>query len=412
MALKREDFLGRLKHAGLNANLRMGTFEESTSRLNYRQTVKLAVSSGGDRGLRNRASPKVAFGKATRPWLNIGLYRPGTHEVFDIGTCAAQDPHINELVRSVRYALKDNLIPVHDQVVENRAGTSRIRVIQMGLRYLLVRRAHSTGKLHLTFVCSAEILTKLRIVARQVRQRHPELIGVTLHRNQSTGNAILNLNDVASPANEVLIGDAVLPDSVAGIAVEWDPLAFAQTNLDVAERMYRRIWELADVRPLETWLDVYCGVGLIGLGAAKRATRVIGIEENAASIERAKRNADLNAIANWSGVSGRAEDLLAGALGAGKMPDFIGSSPVGVVTLNPSRRGCQPEVLDALAAMRPRQIIYMSCDAGTFLRDLKRLEDCGYETRLIENFDMFPGTMHYESLAVMTAKPADLKTNV
>lgn len=400
LEIKKAQFTELLARSGLNPNVRMGSFESSPVKLNYRQTVKLAVATP-DRGARGFARAESVV---SNNWLNIGLYRPGTHDVFDIGACPAQDKEVNEIVRSIRYALKDNEIPIHKQVVTTRIGKdgeqSSARIATRGLRYLIVRRTYSGSQFLVTFVSSLDAPARFKVVARQVKQRHSNLVGACFHLNSSTGNAILDFDEDRSGENaiQVLVGSETLSDSLAGVNLEIHPLSFYQVNPPVAERIYRRIWELADVKPLESWLDVYCGIGTIGIGIASQCAQVIGIEENHSSLQHAIRNAELNNASNWRGLAGRAEDVIQERKHLG---DLLAGRPAGVVTLNPSRRGCQPKVLEGIAAMAPRQIIYMSCSASTLFRDLAKLEQLGYETRLLENFDMFPGTPHYETLAVL-----------
>jgi 23S rRNA (uracil1939-C5)-methyltransferase len=419
---KREDFETALKDLNPSVTISSGPMEPSPVRLGYRHSVKLAVALDP-----LPPSSRGPLAKGAKPWIRIGLFRPGTRDVTDIGWCAAQEPSLNALIKSLRYALKDNDVPIYQPAApvqslrDNRSRPPsrwerpdprrRAPQTKHGIRYVVLRRAYASSAMHLTLVTSVEMRAKLMIVARHLRQRHPELMGVSVHLNTSPGNAFFDLNQDALDRKELLLGQSELEDCLAGIRVEWSPLAFAQANPGVAERMYRRIWEVADVRPLETWLDVYCGVGIIGLGAAQRAARVVGIEENPASLAQAQRNAALNSITNWSGLVGRAEDLLARGGSTSPAADVGGLAgldgfPLGVVTLNPSRRGCQPEVIQAVTSRRPRQIIYMSCEAKTLVRDLKLFDSLGYATRLIENHDMFPGTMHYESLAILTPKNA------
>jgi 23S rRNA (uracil1939-C5)-methyltransferase len=413
--MKKSQFAELLTRAGLNPNVRVGSFEGSPVRLNYRQTVKLAVATP-DRGSRGFSSPRsgpvrrsadAASTSNMINWLNIGLYRPGTHDVFDIGACPAQDKEVNEIVRSIRYALKDNQIPIHKQIVTTRVGRngeqSSARIVTRGLRYIIVRRTYSDSQFLVTFVSSLDALAKFKVVARQIKQRHSNLVGICLHLNANTGNAILDFDEASTGESptQVLLGSETLVDSLAGVRLEIHPLSFYQVNPPVAERIYRRIWELVDVKALESWLDIYCGIGTIGIGVAQRCAQVIGIEENRASLEHAIRNAALNNASNWHGLAGRAEDVMQEG---NQLDALLAGKPLGVVTLNPSRRGCQPKVLERVAALSPRQIVYMSCSAPTLFRDLAKLEQLGYETRLLENFDMFPGTPHYETLAVMTRR--------
>lgn len=407
--LKRVDFAERLGAAGLNPEPRVSHFEEAASRLGYRHSVKLAISADPVQADRSRPLGGKGQGRGAPSgrWIRIGLFRPGTRDVTDVGWCAAQAGPINGVLQSLRHAIKTHEVPVHGergpQAMPRSDGRwQRDAKPALGLRYVIIRKAYVSDAMHLTFVSSLDMPAKFMLMARHLRQRHADLLGVTAHINTTAGNAFIDSSEGGTLGTSLVLGEETLPDVIADIKVSWAPLAFVQANPAVTERMVRRIWEIADCRPLETWLDVYCGVGLIGLGAAKRATHVIGIEENPIAVQQAVQNAQLNGVTNWQGFAGRAEDILGGAPAPDQ--DVLAGRVLGVVTLNPSRRGCQPEVLSALAARRPRQIIYMSCDAGTLVRDLKILDGLNFETRLIENFDMFPGTSHYETLAVLTPR--------
>lgn len=377
---KKRAFAALLADANLQQTPRLGSFEGSSAHTHYRKTVKLAVAS-------RVHGPKV--------WIDIGLYKPGSHDVFDLGFCPAQDHHLNMMIQTLRYAIKENQVPVHREQVEKIRGRTQTVVRQKGLKYVVARRSHRGAAMSLCLVSTASIKPRLRLMARQVKQRHPELQLVTWHLNETAGNAIF---DFDQSQVETLIGDttAVFTEHIAGLELTTHPLSFFQVNPEVAERMYRRIGELAQAAPLERWIDLYCGVGAIGLAAGTSAAEIIGIDETEAAIAAAQENAERNGRHQWKGLSGRVEKVLA------EHPLFGDKGlPTGVVSLNPSRRGCQPEVIRAVAAMQPHTIVYMSCSQTSLLRDLKIFEGCGFHTRLIENFDMFPGTNHYESLVVL-----------
>jgi 23S rRNA (uracil1939-C5)-methyltransferase len=378
---KKQAFAQMLAQAELEHTPRMGSFEGSAAHTHYRKTVKLAVASR-------------THGQKT--WVDIGLYKPGSHDVFDLGFCPAQDHHLNMMIQTLRYAIRENQVPVHREEVETFRGRSQTVVRQKGLKYIVARRAHQSSAMSLCLVSTGTIKPRLRLVARQIRQRHPELQLVTWHLNETRGNAIFDFNQ--KPV-EVLIGDAAasFTENIAGLQLTTHPLSFFQVNPEVAERMYRRMGELTQATPLERWVDVYCGVGAIGLSAGASAGEIIGIDETEASVAAARQNALQNGRPQWKGLSGRAEQVLT------EDPLFCGQGglPTGVVSLNPSRRGCQPAVIRAVATMAPHTIVYMSCSQSSLVRDLKLFEEQGYASRLIENFDMFPGTDHYETLVVL-----------
>ncbi len=388
LALKKSNFETMLERSRINPQVRLGSFESSQSQTHYRQSVKLAVSS------------KYKDGKS---WIDIGLFKPGTHDVFDIGFCPAQNKDINALIQSVRFALGDNKVPIHAQRIDAEGGgrSGVPRIVTPGVRYVLARKTTGTDRLSLCFVTSAPLSAKLKIVARQLKQRHGNLESVSFHVNTQTGNPIVD-HEQENPAT-VLLGELFVEEEIADLRLELHPHSFFQVNPPVAERMYRRIWELAETRSHERWLDLYCGLGAIGLGVAKKGTDVVGIDETKSSVNSAKRNSILNNCSeHWEGLVGRAEEILCSA-SSNKLLNNA-ARPFGVVSLNPSRRGCQPEVIQCIGASSAHTVVYMSCSQSTLFRDLERLEAQGFETKLVENFDMFPGTPHYETLAVLKRK--------
>ncbi|MCA2958947.1 MAG: 23S rRNA (uracil(1939)-C(5))-methyltransferase RlmD [Silvanigrellales bacterium] len=386
LQLKTQDFRALVASKGdIFARVRIMDCTASDVRFGYRHTAKLVVSERRERFFR----PAPAGTKATPPkrWLSIGLYQPGSHEVVDIGNCPVQTPHINSIVAHLRGALKTFDISVYDE-----------RTRQGDLRYIVIRTAHRTRKTLLTFVTSTAQKAKFTPLARDLMERFSTTLeGVLLHVNGTAGNAIFELNGaVGESMKDVLLsGRRSLEEELCGLKLRVSAESFFQVNPYVAERMYNRIVELADLAQSENALDLYCGVGGISLLLAKQCRRVVGVEETASSIDDAKSNAESNRIPNIDFFQGRAEDVLPVVIAQGVNPRYD------VVTLNPSRRGCQPEVLERVAALAPRRIVYMSCFADTLLRDAAALCGKGYKVVVFEPFDMFPGTSHMEVLCVL-----------
>ncbi len=176
------------------------------------------------------------------------------------------------------------------------------------------------------------------------------------------------------------------------------PSSFFQTNSAQAEKMARMVLAglfpnaetCADpARPI-TVLDAYCGVGTFALMLARRATRVIAIEESASSIRDARWN--LREVANVELLQGKVEDLL----------PTLAERLDGLV-IDPPRAGCQRIVLDALIAHPVRRVVYVSCDPTTLARDLDILchESTVYDVRSVQPLDMFPQTAHIECVAIL-----------
>jgi 23S rRNA (uracil1939-C5)-methyltransferase len=165
-------------------------------------------------------------------------------------------------------------------------------------------------------------------------------------------------------------------------------MSFYQVNPAQMVKLYDKAMEYAGLTGAETVLDLYCGVGTIGLYCASKAKKVIGIESVKSAILDANRNAVINGIVNAEFICGRAEEELPKLLEQGIKAD--------VVILDPPRAGCDPALLDAVAEAKPDRIVYVSCDPATLARDIKILGDKGYRFVEAQPVDMFPHTGHCE----------------
>ncbi len=377
LVLKSTDLKNRLAQAGMSTVPVMDC-NPSPERLSYRHTAKLVVSE------------EVHPTKGR--FIRIGLYRPQSHEVIDIGKCPVQTEALNIVAGYLRYAFKEFDISIYNP-----------RTRQGLIRYVVIRSSRQTKETLVTLVTSEDGKAKLRPLARDLREKIGFVKGVLEHINRSAGNEIFNPEDSlvtdTITGNVLLAGEDFLEDDLAGLNLKVSATSFFQVNPLVAEKLYFRIQELVSAHRGETILDLYCGVGAIALSLAQHAKSVIGIDETRSSIADAERNSRFNEINNAEFIAGRAEDILADILQKRHLKS------IDVVTLNPSRRGCAPIVLEQVANLAPRAIVYMSCMPDTLIRDVNILASKGYKALFFEPYDMFPGTNHYEVLTLLERTP-------
>lgn len=184
-------------------------------------------------------------------------------------------------------------------------------------------------------------------------------------------------------------GQTALEEELLGRRFRISAPAFFQVNTLQAERLVETVRDTLDPRPDDVLLDLYCGVGTFGLLLAPLVRRVIGVEESAAALTDARHNArDLD---NVEFLVGRTEEVL---------PTIAGEVSAAVV--DPPRIGCRPGALEALLAMAPPRLIYVSCDASSLARDLRVLADGGFALHSVQPVDMFPQTYHVETVALLT----------
>ena len=195
---------------------------------------------------------------------------------------------------------------------------------------------------------------------------------------------------------EIIAGRHVIEDEILGLRFEISPYSFYQVNPVQAERLYKKAVEYAGIKGGETVLDLYCGVGTIGLFMAKAgACKVVGIELVKEAVLNANRNAVINGIVNAIYYTGKAEEELPRLREEGEI------EKADVVILDPPRKGCDEALLKAVVDTEADRIVYISCDPATMSRDVKYLVENGYEYVKGTPVDMFPHTGHVECIALI-----------
>ena len=240
-------------------------------------------------------------------------------------------------------------------------------------------------------------------------------------------SVIVNINKSKNLEGQILgeecitiAGKSTITEEVGGLCFEISPLSFYQVNREQMVRLYDKALEYASLKGDETVLDLYCGVGTIGLFAAaemnrkaREATeagnpmqqgRVIGIESVKGAVLDANRNATINGIVNARYVCGKAEDELPKMVSADEAlkDEALRVTHADVAILDPPRAGCEEPLLEAVAKAAPERIVYVSCDPATLARDIKYLAAHGYEFREATPCDMFPWTGSVECVALLS----------
>ena len=332
-------------------------------------------------GYRNKAqfpTAMVQTGRERR--LAAGIYAQGTHSLVEVSDCPIQHPINNRILReTVAVANEFGLTAYAED-----AGTGT-------LRHILARVGFRTGEAMLVLVTREEELPRSRAIARELRRRVPELTGIAQNVNPRRTNVILG------ERTRVLTGKSAIGDRLGHFRFTLSPASFFQVNPAQAEAMCRLVAERAVSEPGGMVLEVYAGIGTISLFLAERAEVVMGVESSPQAVQDARRNAEMNRVGNARFLAGGAERVLPELGRSGLRPD--------AVVLDPPRKGCSPQVLEAVACLRPRRVVYVSCDPATLARDLAILSIRGYRTQEVVPLDMFPQTAHVEAVATLIGRP-------
>ena len=326
----------------------------------YRNKATFAVSDSGD----------------------IGFVRKKSHQVVDCQDCKIQ----TEACMGVADALWQYL---------------HAKNLRKAVSSLMVRTAPGTGEMMAVVKASRNDLPDL------------ELLAGLMDEGSGFNLESIYVND------KCIAGHKTITDIADGLKFEISPESFYQVNSEQMVKLYDKAMDYADLKGGETVLDLYCGVGTIGLFAAKRMNdsgRVIGIESVKPAVIDANRNSVINGMVSTRYIAGKAEEVLPAIMG---LKPFMGYNEVNelvekepplrvehadVVFLDPPRAGCEEELLSAVVQAAPDRIVYVSCDPATLARDIKYLTGQGYEFIEATPVDMFPHTGHCECVTLMTRK--------
>ncbi len=323
---------------------------------------------------RNKAQYPVGMNNGR---LLTGFYAPFSHRVIDCKNCLLQPEEYAKILKTVSKWAEKYKIPVYNE--EDGKGL---------LRHVYIRKGFETGEIMVCLVINGQKIFKTNELIEVLKIACPEIKTVLLNHNTEDTNVILGKQ------NTVLYGDGFIEDVLCGKRFRISPLSFYQVNHDQAQRLYEKTAEFAVTPETETVIDLYCGAGTIGLSLADKVKSVIGVEIVPEAIEDAKINAKLNGITNAEFICGDAAE-------AAKQLDERGILPDTVI-VDPPRKGCDEALLHTIADMAPERVVYVSCDPGTLARDLAVLETLGYKTEKVCPYDMFPRTVHVESVVLLT----------
>ena len=323
---------------------------------------------------RNKAISTFTYVKGKQ--VQSGIYAQGTHWVIPVEACLLHQPVLDEAIEAVRKAVREFKYPVYDE--DKKTGL---------VRHILVRHSLSEDQVLAVLVTASPVLPGEKAFGKRVRQLCPKITTLVQNINDRSTSAVLGYKD------KVLYGKGYIQDTLCGLRFRISGSSFYQINPVQTEILYRTAIEAADLDKDQTVLDAYCGVGTIGLFAASRAKKVIGVERNKSAVRCAWENAKENGIQNVQFLCDDATDFIRKMAARGERVD--------VVFMDPPRAGSTPEFLQAVSAMRPEKIVYVSCNPETQKRDLELLIKERWKVKKIQGVDMFPHTEGIETVVLL-----------
>jgi 23S rRNA (uracil1939-C5)-methyltransferase len=329
---------------------------------------------------RNKVHAVLAVDKAGRPIS--GVYAMGTHRVVPVRHCLIEDRRADRIIQTIVAMLPAYKLRIYNEYTHRGF-----------LRHILIRTGHVTGQIMVVLVATSLEFPGKKAFVQELIQRHPEITTVVLNCNQRETSMVLGTKEIT------LYGEGYMEDELCGKRFRISPQSFYQVNAKQCEVLYRTAIDAAQLTGAETLLDAYCGTGTIGLCASDGCKQLIGVELNADAIRDAKENARRNGVENARFLCDDAGRFMQKLAKEGNAPD--------VVMMDPPRAGSDQKFLQSLLMLKPKRVVYVSCNPETLARDLRVLVDGGYQAEWATPVDMFPGTEHVETVVLLSHKKAD-----
>lgn len=329
---------------------------------------------------RNKVQAAFAWDKRGGRIIS-GVYQSGTHWVVPVDKCLTEDETADKIIVSIRGLLKDFKLRPYDE--DTGRGL---------LRHVLVRRGFQSGEILVALVTGTPVFTARKHFTEALLRLHPEITTVVQNVNGGHTSMVLGTQE------KILYGPGFITDILCGCKFRISASSFYQINPAQTEVLYGRAMELAGLTGKESVLDAYCGIGTIGIIAAKRgAGKVLGVELNRAAVQDAIVNAKENQIKNAFFTCADAGEFMEAAA--------LEREAFDLVFMDPPRAGASREFLTALCSLAPKRVIYISCNPETFARDLQFLRQNHYKAETIQPVDMFPHTRHIETICLVSRLP-------
>lgn len=318
---------------------------------------------------RNKIHSTFTYGQGGK--IISGMYEQHSHWVLPVERCYIQDPVADQIIATIRSLMvKLRIKPFNEDTGEGF------------MRHVLIRTGQQSRQIMVVLVASSTEFPQRNNFISALLKKHSEINTIVLNINNSKTNLVLGQEQ------QVLYGEGFIQDTLCGCVFQISAKSFYQVNPIQAEKLYRKVIEMADFKGTEVVLDAYSGIGTIALIISSHVSRVIGVELSRTAVKDAIKNAKLNQIENVRFYRGDAGSTMLEMAKARKSID--------TVILDPPRSGCDERFLTAIQELKPQKVIYISCNPATQARDIAVLVKGGYQVGEIQPLDMFPQTHHIE----------------
>lgn len=340
--------------------------------------IKVKPTLGMKDPFRYRNKSQVPVGYVNGK-LTAGFYQKRTHAIIDMTTCLIHNQAGDDAVQIVRRLLeKHSIMPYQEETGRG------------DIRHIMTRFGKTSKELMIVLITTRKKVPHLDELVTDIKKEVPYITSIIQNINAAKTNVIMG------EQTRTLWGKEMITDSIHGITFAISAKSFYQVNPDQTEVLYQTALDKAGLTGNEIVIDAYCGIGSISLCLAKKAKHVYGVEIVPQAIMDAKANAKLNGMTNVTFETGKAEEVIPKWYESGIQAD--------VLVVDPPRKGCDEKLLATILKMKPKKVVYVSCNPSTLARDLQILTGGGYLAEEVQPVDMFPMTNHIEAVVSLTLR--------
>ena len=307
----------------------------------------------------------------------FGFYEENSHRIIPYNRCLLHEEVSDLIIKKIQSLLKRYRVSIYDE--KRQRGL---------LRHVLIRRAIVKDQTMIVLVCNDNVFKGSKNFCNELVKSFPSIKTVVLNVNKRKTSIVLGNEE------KVLYGKGFIVDELCGLTFKISPKSFYQINHEQCQALYNKAIDLLELKGNEIVIDAYCGIGTIGMVAAKKAKEVIGVELNQDAIKDANNNARMNKIENIKFVNDDASNFMVELAKTKQRVDCV--------IMDPPRSGSTKEFMDAIKILNPKKVVYVSCDPTTQVRDIKYFSKLGYHGNVLYPFDMFPHTIHTETVCLLT----------
>ena len=370
--------LAPLSHMKYPAQLKFKEHQikETLHKFKIETDVETILPSPEQIGYRNKSQIPVRLVKGE---LEVGFFRSHSHHLIPTENFLLQEKIIDR-----------NTIKIRDLLRKLKIAPYQENTKEGIVRNIMFRYGKSTNELMLVLVVNKKRIPRLEFLAKKIKATCPDITSFILNFNFKSTNVILGSD------NQVVFGSPYLTDQILNNTFKISPLSFYQVNSRQTANLYRIAAEYGELKPTDVVMDAYSGIGTIGNILAGQVKQVIGVESVPDAVKDALENAKFNHHDNIRYDLGKAEEVIDQWIDEG--------IKVNKIFVDPPRKGLAPEFIKQSVKMKPEKIIYISCNPATLGRDLELYRDHGYQISRVKPVDMFPQTVHIESVALLQRK--------